>query len=68
MGEARIAVDLTAYDGNDIEIGFNPTFLTDALKVITDPEVVIELKAANKPGLVKSGGDFLYVVMPVNLP
>ncbi len=68
MGEARIAVDLAGYDGNDIEIGFNPTFLTDALKVITDPEVVIELKAANKPGLVKSGGDFLYVVMPVNLP
>ncbi|TVQ60736.1 MAG: DNA polymerase III subunit beta [Phycisphaerales bacterium] len=68
MGEARIAVDLAGYDGDDIEIGFNPTFLTDALKVITDPEVVIELKAPNKPGLVKSGGDFLYVVMPVNLP
>lgn len=68
MGEARIGVDLTAYDGHDIEIGFNPTFITDALKVITDPEVIIELKAANKPGLVKSGGDFLYVVMPVNLP
>jgi DNA polymerase-3 subunit beta len=68
MGEARIAVDLSAYEGNDIEIGFNPTFLTDALKVITDPEVIIELKAPNKPGLVKSGTDFLYVVMPVNLP
>ncbi len=68
MGEARIAVDLAGYDGSDIEIGFNPTFITDALKVITDPEVIIELKAANKPGLVKSGGDFLYVVMPVNLP
>ena len=68
MGEARIGVDLTAYDGADIEIGFNPTFLTDALRVINDPEVVIELKAPNKPGLVKSGGDFLYVVMPVNLP
>ncbi len=67
MGEARIAVDLAGYDGNDIEIGFNPTFLTDALKVINEPEVIIELKAPNKPGLVKSGSDFLYVVMPVNL-
>lgn len=67
MGEARIAVDLAGYDGNDIEIGFNPTFLTDALKVISEPEVIIELKAPNKPGLVKSGSDFLYVVMPVNL-
>ncbi|MEM9373407.1 MAG: DNA polymerase III subunit beta [Planctomycetota bacterium] len=67
MGEARIAVDLAGYEGDDVEIGFNPTFLTDALKVINEPEVVIELKASNKPGLLKSGSDFLYVVMPVNL-
>ena len=46
---------------------FNPTFITDALKVIHDPEIMIELKAHNKPGLFKAGGDFLYVVMPVNL-
>ncbi len=67
MGEATINVDLAGYDGNDIEIGFNPAFITDALKVINDPEIMIELKAPNKPGLFKAGGDFLYVVMPVNL-
>ena len=67
MGEATINVDLADYDGNDIEIGFNPAFITDALKVINDPEILIELKAPNKPGLFKAGGDFLYVVMPVNL-
>jgi len=67
MGEANIKVDLVAYDGNDIEIGFNPTFIIDALKVIHDPEIMIELKAPNKPGLFKAGNDFLYVVMPVNL-
>jgi hypothetical protein len=27
----------------------------------------MELKAPNKPGLIKSGNDFLYVVMPVSL-
>jgi len=67
MGEATINIDLAAYDGNDIEIGFNPAFITDALKVINDPEIMIELKAPNKPGLFKAGNDFLYVVMPVNL-
>ena len=67
MGEAEIKVDLAGYEGSDVEIGFNPAFLTDALKVITDPDVILELKASNKPGLLKSGGDFLYVVMPVNL-
>jgi DNA polymerase III subunit beta len=67
MGEAEITVDVAAYDGGDIEIGFNPSFITDALKVISDPEVVMELKASNKPGVIKSGPDFVYVVMPVNL-
>ena len=67
MGEATINVELAGYDGSDIEIGFNPAFITDALKVIHDPEVLIELKSPNKPGLLRAGADFLYVVMPVNL-
>jgi DNA polymerase-3 subunit beta len=67
MGEARISVDLTSMDGEDLEIGFNPGFLTDALKVIDEPQVMFELKAPNKPGLLRSGNDFVYVVMPVNL-
>lgn len=67
MGEATINVELAGYDGADIEIGFNPSFITDALKVIQEPEILIELKSPNKPGLLKSGPDFLYVVMPVNL-
>lgn len=67
MGESEIKVDLSKYEGEDIQIGFNPAFITDALKVINDAEVVMELKAGNKPGLIKSGTDFLYVVMPVNL-
>ena len=67
MGEANIKADLTAYEGEAVEIGFNPMFISDALRVITDSEVVMELKAPNKPGLIKSGNDFLYVVMPVNL-
>lgn len=69
MGESEIAVDLANYEGNDIEISFNPTFLVDVLKVVQDPQVIVELKAPNKPGLIRSeAGDFLYVVMPVNLP
>ncbi|GJQ30024.1 MAG: DNA polymerase III subunit beta [Phycisphaerae bacterium] len=67
MGEANITADLATYDGDDIEIGFNPAFIVDALKVLSEPQVIMELKAPNKPGLIKSGGDFLYVVMPVNL-
>lgn len=67
MGEAEVDVPVDEYAGDPIEIGFNPNFITDALKVMGDSSIVIELKAPNKPGLIRSGNDFLYVVMPVNL-
>jgi len=67
MGEAQIDVDLDEYKGEPIEIGFNPGFLIDALKVVDDQQVLVELKAPNKPGVIKAGNEFTYVVMPVNL-
>lgn len=67
LGEAEISVPLEKYDGSNMEIGFNPTFITDALRHVEGSEVVVELKAPNKPGLIKSGSDFLYVLMPVSL-
>ena len=67
MGEAEIHIDAEKYDGEPLDIGFNPGFLTDALKVVDKAEVTIELKAPNKPGVIKMGNDFTYVIMPVNL-
>jgi DNA polymerase III subunit beta len=67
MGEAEIQVEIRKYEGEDLEIGFNPNFLTDALRVIPEPEIILELKSPQKPGLLKAGSDFLYVIMPVNL-
>ncbi len=67
MGEAKIEVEIKSYDGEAIEIGFNPAFIIDALKIIDDSEISLELKNTNKPGLIKSGPNFVYVVMPVNL-
>jgi len=67
LGEAEIRVDLVKYEGEPIEIGFNPQFLTDVLKVIDGENVIIELKSPNKPGVLKVGNDFTYVIMPVSL-
>lgn len=67
MGEAEVNVEVASYEGDQIEIGFNPSFLIDVLKVVDDERITLELKASNKPGLIRSGPDFLYVVMPVNL-
>lgn len=67
MGEAEVSAPLASYVGDPIEIGFNPTFILDAMKVVDTEQVIIELKAANKPGVIRTGPDFLYVVMPVAL-
>lgn len=67
MGEAEIQVGMSEYDGEDIEIGFNPRFITEALKVLDSESVMIEMKAPAKPGVIRAGSDFLYVVMPVNM-
>ena len=67
MGEAEVHVDVPKYDGEPIEIGFNPQFILDALKVVEANEVTLDFKAPNKPGVLKTGPDFLYVIMPVNL-
>jgi DNA polymerase-3 subunit beta len=68
VGESEIEMPLIEMVGDDLEISFNPQFLTEALKAVDEGELKIELKASNKPATIRAGDDFLYVVMPVNLP
>src|SRR5205823_170525 len=65
-GEAEINFPCK-FEGADVEIGFNPVFLTEALRVVDTDEISLELTAPNRPGLLRGGPNFLYVIMPVNL-
>ncbi len=65
-GAAEVSIPIQ-YGGQPIDIGFNPQFLIDMLRVIRTPEVELELGQPDRPGLVKSGAEFLYVLMPINL-
>ncbi len=67
MGESEISVPVESFSGEPMEIGFNPQFVTDVLKVLDVDQVTIELKAANKPGTFRAGSEFTYVVMPISL-
>lgn len=57
------------YQGADLEIGFNVTYLLDALAAVDDEHVQITLTDANNSCLVQAPGDALcrYVVMPMRL-
>jgi DNA polymerase-3 subunit beta len=65
-GDAQVDMPID-YKAEPIEIGFNPQFLIEALRVIKTAEFELELGQADRPGLIKSGANFLYVLMPINL-
>ena len=53
--------------GNDIMIGFNPRFFSDALKVIDDEEINIYMINPKAPCFIKDDNEsYIYVILPVN--
>jgi DNA polymerase-3 subunit beta len=65
-GDAQIDMDVD-YTAEAMEIGFNPQFLIDVLRVLKEDSFELHLGQPDRPGLIKSGNNFLYIVMPVNL-
>lgn len=66
QGEATVSMPVR-YHGEPLEIGFNPVFLMDVLRVAHADVISMAFKEPNRPGLIRVGSDFQYVVMPVNL-
>jgi DNA polymerase-3 subunit beta len=71
VGEASETVPVN-YEGEPLEIGFNPQFLQDGLDSVHSDELVIKLISPLRPGLLEAAGDdgegkFLYLIMPVRL-
>ena len=72
---ANSAVERMAcsYEGEDMEIGFNSRFITDMLSNIGGTEVIVELSAPNRAGILlpaereDEGENILMLVMPVML-
>jgi len=65
-GAAQVNMPIS-YTGEPIDVGFNPQFLIDVLRVMPTEQFEMELGQPDRPGLIKSGADFLYVLMPINL-
>ena len=66
IGEGRDVID-AKYEGEGLSISFNPEFLMDALKVLTEDEVWLELVDDMSPGVMGSSTSFKYVIMPIRL-
>ena len=65
-GEAEVTCPIT-FEGDPVEIAFNPAFLLEALRVVETDEITIGMNESNKPAVMRAGSDFLYVLMPVDI-
>ena len=64
--EEVVAVD---YQGDELEMGFNVSYLIDVLSTLRSRQAKITLLDANNSALIESGdeSDAIYVVMPMRL-
>lgn len=68
VGDARETMP-AAFEGEPLEIGFNPEFLKEGIESVAGDEVMLRLISPLRPGLLEpvEGDDFRYLVMPIRL-
>lgn len=68
LGRARESVPIK-YDGEVLEIGFNPEFVVAGAAAVDGDSVVLRFISPLRPGLIKgvADDDFLYLIMPIRL-
>lgn len=68
-GEAKVTLraERTTGEQGGVLIGFNPEYVADFIGAAETKLVTLGLTTGNKAGLLRSGPDYVYVVMPVNL-
>ena len=69
VGEASESLPVP-FNGEPLEIGFNPEFFREGLESAESEELVLKLISPLRPGLIQSGDDgagFIYLVMPIRL-
>jgi DNA polymerase III subunit beta len=68
VGEASESLPV-AFQGEPLEIGFNPEFLRAGLEAIDDGDVLLKLISPLRPGLIEAADEsrFRYLIMPIRL-
>lgn len=66
LGEAREEIE-AHYSGPEFSIGFNPNYLIDVLKALPDGDVELELPGPDRPGVIRTRDNYIYIVLPMQL-
>ena len=66
LGSMDEVIEITK-DGADMNIGFNPKFLIDALRAIESEEITLYLVSPKAPCFIRDTEDvYCYLILPVN--
>ncbi len=66
-GRSKVELPV-GYEGKPIDIGFNPEYLMEMLKVVPpDAELTLDLIDADTPVLFHCGADYSYLVVPIGV-
>ena len=65
VGESREELPIE-YQGKEMVIGFNPNYIADVLKNLSEETVEFEVTDGEKPGVIRSNG-YVYIVLPMRL-
>lgn len=66
IGEIKEECKEFSYHGEPMVISFNPLYIVDMLKVITEDMITIELFSPEKPAVVRQEG-YTYLVLPIKI-
>jgi len=65
IGESREEIPVE-FQGKEMAIGFNPNYLIEVLKNLTEETIDLELTDSEKPGVIRING-YIYIVLPMRL-
>lgn len=69
VGNINEVIDADIKGGEKAQVAFNARLIMDALKVISEEKIVLELSGPLSPGVLRpvGGEDYTYIIMPIRV-
>jgi DNA polymerase III subunit beta len=69
VGSINEIIEAEIKGGDKAQVAFNVRLVMDALKVMKDEKIILELSGPLSPGMIKpvGGDDYTYIVMPIRV-
>ncbi len=66
VGEGKVSMPVN-YEGNKLEIAFNPYYFLDILRHSKDETVTLGVSDSYNPGIITDSSNSLFIIMPMRL-